>query len=287
MQACKEVQSCNLNPYLFIIFCNAVPVTEVKIKDKDSERGNKRKATNVSLDPLYALGNSGSQLEGEQIFSEIGGFFSTPETTNKIKCSVSKFDFLHFAQIWEGHVFDWVFYASLESRCQYEINQIYIFYVNPKCQFQAILESAKSAIGGSEEKFAWMFQCVEVDGHRNSTSSSYQSSSISSSWNACLDIWIFRCVDGHGTKIRRKLTKPDFKIHCVEVGNQMRCTNVSCNFLHLRPSQPSIEGPCFINGQIGFQLLSHSSSKNKRNAPKKKWNDMTMFESAVVAWKKQ
>ena len=87
-------------------FCNAVPVTEVTIKDKDSERGNIRKATNVSLDPLYALGNSGSQLEEEQIFSEIGGFFSTPETTNKIKCSVSKFDFLHFAQIWEGHVFD-------------------------------------------------------------------------------------------------------------------------------------------------------------------------------------
>ena len=52
-----------------------MPVTEVKITDKDSERGNKRKATNVSLDPLYALGNSGSQLEGEQIFSEIGGFF--------------------------------------------------------------------------------------------------------------------------------------------------------------------------------------------------------------------
>ena len=90
----------------FIIFCNAVPVTEVRIKDKDSERGNKRKATNVSLDPLYALGNSGSQLEGEQIFSEIGGFFSTPETTNKIKCSVSKFVILHFAQIWEGPVFD-------------------------------------------------------------------------------------------------------------------------------------------------------------------------------------
>ena len=104
---------------------------------------------------------------------------------------------------------------------------------------------------------------------RDLSSSSYQSSSISSSWNVCLDIWIFRCVDGHGTKIRRKLTKPDFKIHCVEVGNQMRCTNVSCNFLHLRPSQPSIEGPSLINGQIGFQLLSHPSSKNKRNAPKK------------------
>ena len=106
MQACKEVQSCNLTIRYSHFFCNAVPVTEVTIKDKDSERGNKRKATNVSLDPLYALGNSGSQLEGEQIFSEIGGFFSTPETTNKIKCSVSKFDFLHFAQIWEGHVFD-------------------------------------------------------------------------------------------------------------------------------------------------------------------------------------
>ena len=29
----------------------------------------------MSLDPVYALGNSGSQLEGEQIFSEIEGFF--------------------------------------------------------------------------------------------------------------------------------------------------------------------------------------------------------------------
>ena len=60
-----------------------MPVTEVKIKDKDSKRGNKRKATNVSLDPLYALGNSGSQLEGEQIFSEIGGFFRRQKQPTK------------------------------------------------------------------------------------------------------------------------------------------------------------------------------------------------------------
>ena len=97
MQACKEVQSCNLNSYLFIIFCNAVPVTEVKIKDKDSERGNKRKATNVSLDPLYALGNSGSQLEGEQIFSEIGGFFRRQRqpTKSSVQCQSSNFYILH------------------------------------------------------------------------------------------------------------------------------------------------------------------------------------------------
>ena len=68
-----------------------MPVTEVKIKDKDSERGNKRKATNVSLDPLYALGNSGSQLEGEQIFSEIGGFFRRQkQPTKSIKMFQSK-----------------------------------------------------------------------------------------------------------------------------------------------------------------------------------------------------
>ena len=43
MQACKEVQSCKLNPYLIIIFCNAVPVTDVEIKGKDSERDIKER----------------------------------------------------------------------------------------------------------------------------------------------------------------------------------------------------------------------------------------------------
>ena len=82
-------------------------------------------------------------------------------------------------------------------------------------------------------------------------------------------VWIFGFSDvwmDNRTKIRRK---PDFKIHSVEVGNQMLCTNVSCNFiLHLRPSQPSLEGSSFINGQIGSQILSHPSSKNERNASK-------------------
>ena len=36
------------------------------------DRGDKRKATNVSLDLLNAVGNSGSQLEVEQISPEIG-----------------------------------------------------------------------------------------------------------------------------------------------------------------------------------------------------------------------
>ena len=74
-----------------------MPVTEVKIKYKDSERGNKRKATNVSLDPLYALGNSGSQLEEEQIFSEIGGFFRRQRqpTKSSVQFQNSIFYILH------------------------------------------------------------------------------------------------------------------------------------------------------------------------------------------------
>ena len=82
--------------YFILIFCNAVPVTEVKIKDKDSKR-DKRKATNVSRDPLYALGNSGSQLEGEQIFSEIGRFFRCQRqpTKSSVQFQNSIFFVLH------------------------------------------------------------------------------------------------------------------------------------------------------------------------------------------------
>ena len=96
-------------------------------------------------------------------------------------------------------------------------------------------------------------------------------------------VWIFGFSDvwmGNGTKWGRKLTKPDFKIHCVEVGNQMMCTNVSCNFVNSK----------VLLLQIDSLVLQSSCPilplRTRGTHPK---YEMTwqMFESAVVAWEKQ
>ena len=85
----------------------------------------------MSLDPLYALGNSGSQLEGEQIFSEIGGFFRRQRQPTKSSVQFQNSNIYILHRYGRGMSLSEFFYESLECRCQYEMNQIlYMFYVN-------------------------------------------------------------------------------------------------------------------------------------------------------------